>query len=380
MRRPLVFLALGLLLAGPFAIGYRFSRGDRATSPVAMPAVVDQVRAALADQYYRPIPASVLRLRSVPAIISALGDPYTAYLAPPDYQLLREQTESHYSGIGASVLPSPRGLVIVSLRPGPAVAAGLRAGDTIVRVDGISSTRLGMAGAKAHILGPRGTHVRLEVLRGRTRLDVVVRRGLVPMPVVDATLLSYRGRRWGDLRLGAFRAGAAAAVRNEVVALERRGATGFVLDLRENPGGLLDQAVAVSSLFLGKGVVVSLAGAHSPHEVYRAVGRAATRLPLVVLVDRYSASSSEIVAAALNDNQRATLVGERTFGKALVQSLDPLDNGAALEITIARYTTPSGRNISGVGVVPRIHAVDDPRTARDEALTTALDVLASPTS
>jgi carboxyl-terminal processing protease len=153
-----------------------------------------------------------------------------------------------------------------------------------------------------------------------------------------------------------------------------------VLDLRDNPGGLLDQAVAVSSLFLDKGVVVSLAGAHSPREVYRAGGHVATRLPLVVLVDRYSASSSEIVAAALNDNQRATLVGERTFGKALVQSLDPLDNGAALEITIARYTTPSGRNISGIGVVPRIHAVDDPRTVRDEALETALGVLARPTS
>jgi carboxyl-terminal processing protease len=345
-----------------------------------MPAVVEQVRAALAAEYYRPVPASVLHLGSVPEIISALGDPYTAYLAPPDYQLFRQQTESHYSGIGASVLPSPRGLVVVSLRPGPAVTAGLHAGDMIVRIDGVSSARLGMAGAKARILGPRGTRVRLEVLRGRTRFFVDLTRGLVPAPNVDATLLSYGGRRWGDLRLGAFRAGSGAALRNEIRALVHRGAGGFVLDLRGNPGGLLDQAVAVSSLFLDKGVVVSIAGAHSPREVYRASGHVATRLPLVVLVDRYSASSSEIVAAALDDNQRATLVGERTFGKALVQSLDPLDNGAALEITIARYTTPSGRNISGIGVVPRIHAVDDPRTSRDEALETALDVLARPTS
>jgi carboxyl-terminal processing protease len=380
MRRPLVLLAIGLLLGVPFLVGYRLSRGNRATAPVAMSGVVDQVRAALTDQYYRPVPASVLQRGSVPEMISALGDPYTAYLAPPDYELVRQQTESHYSGIGASVLPSPRGLVVVSLRPGPAVTAGLRTGDTIVRIDGISTARLGMTGAKARILGPRGTHVRLDVMRNRTRLDVDVRRGLVSAPVVDATLLSYGGRRWGDLRLGAFRAGGAAVVRTAIAALVRRGATGFVLDLRENPGGLLDEAVAVSSLFLDKGVVVSLVGAHSPREVYRAAGHPATRLPLVVLVDRYSASSSEIVAAALNDNQRATLVGERTFGKALVQSLDPLDNGAALEITIARYTTPAGRNISGVGVVPRIHAVDDPRTARDEALKTALDVLARPTS
>jgi carboxyl-terminal processing protease len=380
MRRLLVLLALGLVLVGPFAVGYRFSRGDRATTPVALPGVVDEVRSALADQYYRPVPASVLQLGSVPEMISALGDPYTAYLAPPDYQLLRQETEARYSGIGASVLPSPRGLVVAAVRPGPAAAAGLRAGDTIVRIDGASTKRLGTDGATARILGPRGTHVRLDVLRGRTRLVVDVRRGVVPAPAVDATLLSYGGRRWGDLRLDTFRAGAAASMRREIEALEQRGATGFVLDLRENPGGLLDQAVAVSSLFLGKGIVVSLAGAHSPRAVYRAAGPVATRLPLVVLVDRYSASSSEIVAAALNDNQRATLVGERTFGKALVQSLDPLDNGAALEITIARYTTPSGRNISGIGLVPRIHAVDDPRSARDEALEAALHVLARPTS
>jgi carboxyl-terminal processing protease len=153
-----------------------------------------------------------------------------------------------------------------------------------------------------------------------------------------------------------------------------------VLDLRQNPGGMLHEAVAVSSLFLDRGIVVSLAGAHSPREVYRARGGAVTRLPLVVLVDRFSASSAEIVAAALQDNARATLVGERTFGKALVQSIDPLDNGAALEITVAHYTTPAGRDISGIGLNPPVHAVDNPRTARDEALETAFRVLARPTS
>ncbi len=380
MRRPLVLLALGLALAGPFVLGYRLSQGDRATSPVVMSSVVDDVRAALADQYYRPVPASVLQLGSVDQMLSALGDPYTSYLAPLDYTLLRQQTESHYSGIGVSVLPAPRGLVVVSLRPGPAQRAGVRAGDTIVSIDGVSARRLDMTSARARILGPRGSRVRLELMRERTRVDVDVRRGIVRAPLVDAALLSYAGRRWGHLRLGAFRSGAAVALRRELLALQRRGATGLVLDLRQNPGGLLDQAVAVSSLFLDRGAVVSLAGAHHPREVYRAVGGAATRLPLVVLVDRFSASSAEIVAAALHDNQRATLVGERTFGKALVQSIDPLDNGAALEITVARYTTPAGRDISGVGVVPSIHAVDNPRTARDEALETALRVLARPTS
>jgi carboxyl-terminal processing protease len=380
MRRPIVLLALGVALAGPFVLGYHLSRGDRATAPVAMPSVVDEVRAALTDQYYRPVPASVLQLGSVDRMISALGDPYTSYLGPLDYSLLRQQTQSRYSGIGVSVLPTPRGLVVAQLRPGPAQRAGVHLGDTIVRIDGVSAGHLDSSAARGRILGPSGSRVHLELLRNRAHVDVDVRRGMVQAPLVESQLLSYGGRRLGDLRLDAFRAGAAEALRTQIQALTRRGATGLVLDLRQNPGGLVDQAVAVSSLFLDKGVVVSIAGAHNPRHVYRAAGGAVTRLPLVVLVDRFSASSAEIVAAALHDNGRATLVGERTFGKALVQSIDPLDNGAALELTIARYTTPAGRDISGVGIVPAIHAVDNPRTAQDEALETALRVLARPTS
>ena len=380
MRRALVSLALVLVLAGPFVIGYRLSRGDRATSPVAMSSVVDEVRNALTTRYYRPVPARVLQLGSVDEMISALGDPYTSYLGPLDYSLLRQQTESRYSGIGVSVLPAAGGLVVVSLRPGPAERAGVHIGDTIVSINGVSARHLDISAARARILGPRGSHLRLGLVRHHALVGIDVLRGIVQAPIVESSLLSYAGRRWGDLRLAAFRNGSAAVLRAQITALQRRGATGLVLDLRQNPGGLLDQAVAVSSLFLGHGVVVSLAGAHNPREVYRARGGAATELPLVVLVDRYSASSAEIVAAALQDNQRATLVGERTFGKALVQTIDPLDNGAALELTIARYTTPAGRNISGVGIVPAIHAVDKPRTARDEALEAALQVLARPTS
>jgi carboxyl-terminal processing protease len=380
MRRSLVLLCLGLVLVGPFALGYRLSEGSRATTPVAIPSVVDQVREALANRYYRAVPTSVLHLGSIDEMLSALGDPYTAYLGPADYRLLRQETASHYSGIGVSVLPSPNGLVVVALRPGPAQRAGVHPGDTIVRIGATPTLRLGMSAAFARILGPPGTHVLLELRRGGRRLHLDIRRDIVRAPTVDAKLLSYAGGRWGVLRLSAFRVGAAVVLRRQIRMLEREGANGLVLDLRQNPGGLFDQAIAVSSLFLDRGVVVSLTGAHNPKQVYRAFPGVATHLPLVVLVDRMSASSAEIVAAALRDNQRATLVGERTFGKALVQSIDPLDNGAALELTVARYFTPSGEDISSVGVAPQIHAVDDPRTPRDEALTAALRVLARPTS
>ncbi|MEN3341257.1 MAG: carboxyl-terminal processing protease [Actinomycetota bacterium] len=380
MRRPLVLLAAGLVLVVPFVLGYRLSEGSRATAPVALPTVVDEVRNALTARYYRPVPPQVLRLGSVGAMISALRDPYTAYLAPADYRLIRQQTASRYSGIGVSVLPSGHGFTVVSLRAGPAQRAGVRVGDAIVAIGGQSTARFDMTGALGRILGPRGTDVRLELRRGGHALEVNVRRGIVHAPPAEARLLSYGGRRWGDLRLASFRVGGAVVLDRELRLLQREGAQGFVLDLRDNPGGVLDQAVAVSSLFLRRGVVVSLAGAHSPRTVYRATGTVATRLPLVVLVDRYSASSAEIVAAALLEHHRATLVGERTFGKALVQSIDPLDNGAALELTIARYYTPSGADISRVGIAPQIHAVDDPRTPQDEALGVALRVLAHPTS
>ncbi len=237
-----------------------------------------------------------------------------------------------------------------------------------------------MAGAFTRILGPPGTTVRLELRRDGRRFELSIRRAIVRAPVVESKLVSFAGRRWGLLRLSAFRVGAAVVLRRQIAQLQREGANGLVLDLRQNPGGLLDQAVAVTSLFLDHGIVVTLAGAHSPRRVYHAFPGIATTLPLVVLVDGMTASSAEIVAAALRDNQRATLVGERTFGKAVVQSVDPLPNGAALELTVARYFTPSGDDISNVGVAPQIVAADDPATPGDEALFAALRVLARPTS
>ncbi len=205
----------------------------------------------------------------------------------------------------------------------------------------------------------------------------VVRRKIAA-PIVRSRLLSLHGRRVGYLRLTAFRSGAAQIVRAQLRRLQRADVSALLLDLRANPGGLLDQAVAVSSLFLDRGTVVSVEGIHRHREVYRAKWSAATQLRLVVLVDRYSASAAEVVAAALHDNRRALLVGESTYGKALVQRVLPLGNGAALKLTTARYLTPAGADISHEGVSPDIAAVDDPNTRPDEALTAALLALDRP--
>jgi len=356
------------------------SADQRATTAVAAPPLVDQVRSALAEAYYRPVPANVLRIENVRRMISALDDPYTAYLRPATYRLVRQETASTYTGIGASVLPSRHHFVVVSLLAGPAQAAGIRVGDTIVRIGGESTAHMSMTHATARILGPAGTRVHLELMRGQRRLDLNVPRAVIHSPPVHARLVSYVGHRYGVVAITSFSVGTSVLVRQELQKLSQEGADGLVLDLREDPGGLVAQAVNVTSLFINRGVVVSLQGLHQPQQVLHANPGSVTKLPLVVLVDRYTASAAEIVAAALRDNHRATVVGERTFGKALVQAVDPLTNGAALELSIAHYTTPSGQDLSGVGLTPQIPARDDPRTGQDEALATALRVLARPAS
>jgi carboxyl-terminal processing protease len=326
------------------------------------------------------VPSSVLQLGSIHEIISALGDPYTTYLGPASYRLVREETASKYDGIGASLLPSPEGYVVVSLRPGPAQSAGIAVGDTIVRIGNTRAAALSASRAMARIMGAPGTSVHLVLRRGRKTLDVRVERAVIHAPAVHARLISFAGRRWGDVHVSVFAIGTSVLLRRELRLLQAQGASGFVLDLREDPGGLLTQAVNVASLFIDRGVVVSLQGAHHPHQVLRAIPGSATNLPLVVLVDRYTASAAEIVAAALHDHHRATIVGERTYGKALVQAVDLLDNGAALELSIAHYSTPSGADLAGVGLAPQILARDNPATPQDEALAAALHVLARPTS
>lgn len=326
------------------------------------------------------MPDNVLRLSSVGEMLSALGDPYTTYLGPRAYRLVRQETASSYSGVGMSVLPTRQGYIVVAVRDGPARRAGIHIGDIVVKIAGIPASSLSMSRAMAHMIGPAGTTLELRLVRGSERYDVRVTRATIAAPAVRARLVAYDGRKLGVLRVGSFRTGSTVLLRREVGVLERQGAQGIVLDLRGNPGGLLQQAVGVVSLFLDRGVVATVTGAHQAEQVLHATPGLATKLPLVVLVDRYTASSSEIVAAALRDNHRATIVGQRTFGKALVQAFDPLRNGAALELSVARYRTPSGADLSGVGLPPQIRAVDREGTKQDEALLMALQVLARPTS
>jgi carboxyl-terminal processing protease len=237
--------------------------------------------------------------------------------------------------------------------------------------------------ATALIKGEAGTRVKLTVTsRGRSR-EVALRRERVEVPVVQSSVERERGKKIAHVRLASFTSGAHGEVRAAVRKVLDQGAKGIVLDLRDNGGGLLNEAVLVSSIFVPEGTIVSTRGRSRPERTYEATGGAiSTKVPVVVLVNRESASASEIVTGALQDHDRAEVVGTRTFGKGVFQEVERLSNGGALDITVGEYFTPDGRNLGGGGVkegkgiAPDVAAADDPRTKPDEALEKAMATVA----
>jgi carboxyl-terminal processing protease len=232
--------------------------------------------------------------------------------------------------------------------------------------------------ATARIKGPPGTDVRLSVMspKANSSRTVKVTRRRIEVPVTEGRMVERDRTKLGYVRLMSFSEGAHGLLSQEIRPLLKQGAKGFVLDLRGNGGGLLTEAVLVSSIFIEDGKIVSVRGLHRPNRTENAEGKALVpTLPVVVLVDGGSASASEIVTGALHDRGRATVVGTHTFGKGLVQEVESLSNGGVLDLTVANYYLPGGKTISKGGLKPQVQTRDNPRTRRDEALPKALDTL-----
>jgi carboxyl-terminal processing protease len=351
VRRTAV-LAVAVTAVAAFAIGL-------ALRPAHAPARLVQVRAALAARYYRPLPKTVLTQPTVAATIAALHDRYTTYLSPSEVRVAERAARGGYGGIGVNVLPSGSGLLVTRTVRGPAQFAGMRPGDTILGVDGVSTAGLPFDDAMGRIIGTPGSRVHLRVRRGVHTIQFTLVRRHFELVAVQ----SYRLRQLGVIHVIRFTRGAGAQTADALRRLRREHVSGIVLDLRGDPGGLLTEAVDVASVFLRPGAsVVSLAGAHRPLRIlYAHAAGGSTTVPLAVLVDRATASASEVVAGALEDHGRATIVGEPTFGKSLVQEIVRLPSGAALKLTVARYLTPAGVDISRRGVEPDVrsaHALD----------------------
>jgi carboxyl-terminal processing protease len=391
MPRVLAFIpaAIALLAAGIFLGGHP----DRLPGFVSDALVGGKdtrvVRAAIErihDTYYRKIPESQLADDSLKGVIASLHDRFSNYFTPKEYKTFQQVSNSQFSGIGLEVQEHPRGLRITRVYDGsPASRAHLVPGDLIVAVGKSSLKGKPSDYSTSLIKGPPGSDVTITVVHGGKSRQVTLTRATITVPVVASAVRTVDGRKLAVVALSTFATpGAHAQVYSAVKRRIKQGAKGIVLDLRHNGGGLVKEAQLVASAFIPEGEIVSLRGRGVAPETLNATGDPiAAKTPLVVLVDRDTASASEIVTGALQDHHRAKVIGTRTFGKGVFQEVIELDNGGALDITAGQYFTPDGRNLGGSGVKtgaglqPDVKAKDNPKTTPDEALDRALHVLAA---
>jgi len=378
----LAILAAGLWIGGHPARMPSFLRGVFVDESAGLTAEASEL---IEDNYYRSVQQGNLIDSSLNGMVRGLRrryhDRFSDYFSPKSLTHFDEEIEGRFSGVGLSVTEVKGGLRVVKVFKGsPAEEAGIEAGETIVEVDGESIAGLGSSAATERIKGPEGTEVTLGVRKpkgGGTR-QVKVTRAQISLPVVAGSLKEVNGRKLGYARLVSFSEGADVALRRAVRKLQGEGAEGLVLDLRGNGGGLLDEAVLNASIFLPEGeVVVTTNSRTEGHAVYRTKGGNLPQMPIVVLIDRNTASAAEILTAALADDAGAKTVGTRSYGKGVFQQEIGLSNGGALKLTVGEYFTPNGENLAGKGIHPDVKARDLPGTARDEGLEKALEVLSS---
>lgn len=386
-RRPLAIIGIVAGCLAIFLVGVLVGGHPQATGLTRLPggarsvvlgagsdSVLADIQGDLKSGYYVPVNSATLQRASIDGMLASLHDPYTYYLDPAEFAAMQQETEGVYVGIGIQVLQRGSDVVIANVFPGsPAAAAGLAKGDVITGVGGRSMAGASLDTVTNAVRGPKGTPVTVTV---RTPAGVTttarMTRTVLKLQLVTTTMRVVRGHKIGVITLLEFDQGAAAAVRAAVAKLTAQGATGLVLDLRGNPGGLVDEAVSLVGIFVPKGSpVVTTVGLHDPRQTLKTSVAPSTTLPLVVLVDRYSASASEIVSGALRDDGRAILVGQRTFGKAVVQETVTLPNQGALHFTIARYLTPKGFDLNHKGLTPDIAVAANPTATSDPALAVA---------
>ncbi|HEY9603784.1 MAG TPA: carboxyl-terminal processing protease CtpC [Allocoleopsis sp.] len=290
-------------------------------------------------------------------MLKTLNDPYTRFMNPEEFKNMQIDTSGELTGVGIQLAQDEetKKLVVISpIEDTPAFKAGILAKDTIAKIDGKSTQGMDVNDAVKLIRGEPGTAVTLTIQRGKEEKDYKLTRTKIEIHPVKYGVQNSSTGKVGYIRLTQFSANAAEEMRNAIKNLEQQQVSGYVLDLRSNPGGLLYASVEIARMWINDGGIVSTVDRQGETDRQEANNRALTDKPLVVLVDGGSASASEILSGALQDDKRATLVGTKTFGKGLVQSVRGLGDGSGLAVTIAKYLTPSGRDINKHGIDPDI--------------------------
>ncbi|MGL5081877.1 MAG: carboxyl-terminal processing protease CtpA [Microcoleaceae cyanobacterium] len=296
--------------------------------------------------------------QAIDQMLASLDDPFTRLLRPNQYRSLQVNTSGELTGVGLQIaLDAETGelTVIAPLDGSPAAQAGIQPRDKILKIDGFSTVDLTLDEAAMRMRGPRGTQTRLTVMRFRNQSieEIELTRDQITLNPVFAALQTQSDQvPLGYIRLSQFSANATEEVANAITTLEKQGAKAFILDLRNNPGGLLQAGIEIARLWLDEGTIVYTVNRQSVLGNLEATGSALTQAPLIVLVNQGTASASEILAGALQDNHRAKLVGEKTFGKGLIQSLFDLSDGSGLAVTVAKYETPDHHDIHKLGIMP----------------------------
>lgn len=324
--------------------------------PASVPAqesITDEVRYLLENYYVDPVASEILSAASVEEILTRLNDPNTTYFSPEEYQDFVNSINMKFCGIGVQIDAVPEGILIISVFEGsPAKEAGLHPEDIITEAGGHSLAGLSTNEAASIIRGPEGTDVKLVIKRGQSTFDVVATRREIQAPTATGKILK---NHIGYIAISSFGTDTSAAVEALINNLKGQNADGWVIDLRNNPGGYVDTALNIAGFFLNDNIAMQVKGQDNITYLYKAYRHDFTfNQPVVLLINGYSASASEIVAAAVKDYQKVTLTGALTYGKGTMQRTYMLSNGGALKMTVARFYSPNGATIDKTGVTPEI--------------------------
>jgi len=328
------------------------------------------------SQYVEPVKVDTLVEGAIEGMLKTLGDPHTRYMNAVNFHNMQEDTKGYFGGLGIVVGIKDENLAVVApIEKTPADKAGIKAGDQIRFIDKKATKNMPLEQAVSMMRGEEGTKVTLGIYRpaSKERKDFQLTRAKIDVPSITSKILE---NKVGYIRMSSFTETTGADFRTALQELQKQGAQALVLDLRNNPGGLLKAAVEVGEQLLTKGPIVHIKErSGQTHSIYATGKSVYAKLPLVVLVNEGSASASEIVSGAVKDTKRGTLVGQKTFGKGSVQTVYPLQDGSGIALTTAKYFTPSGKCIHKIGIEPDVKVVFDEKMEKDNQLEKALEVL-----